>query len=90
MVLRALPAPSEASAVPPRLADPHRFEIRIQGQLDAGWSDWFDGFELTECRDGTTILTGPVTDQAALHGILRRIGDVGLTLLSVNPTPSRP
>lgn len=76
--------------MPPRPADPHRFEIRIQGQLDAGWSDWFDGFELTAGRDGTTILTGPVTDQAALHGILRRIGDVGLTLLSVNPTPSHP
>jgi len=76
--------------VPPRLANPHRFEIRIQGQLDAGWSDWFDGFELTDGRDGTTILTGTVADQAALHGVLRRIGDVGLTLLSVNPTPSRP
>lgn len=60
------------------------YEIRLQGQLDACWTDWFDGFRLTEENDGTTTLTGPVVDQAALHGLLRRVGDLGATLISVN------
>jgi len=61
-----------------------RYEIRLQGQLDACWTDWFDGFRLAEEDDGTTTLTGPVVDQAALHGLLRRVGDLGATLISVN------
>ena len=61
-----------------------RYEIRFDGQLDRGWSDWFDGFTVTNARDGTTSLTGPVADQAALHGLLRRVGDLGLTLISLN------
>ncbi|TFC29705.1 hypothetical protein E3O55_09070 [Cryobacterium sp. MDB1-18-2] len=60
------------------------YEIRLQGQLDAGWTDWFDGFRLKEENDGTTTLTGPVVDQSALHGLLRRVGDLGATLISVN------
>ncbi|TFC01913.1 hypothetical protein [Cryobacterium sp. MDB2-33-2] len=60
------------------------YEIRLQGQLDVCWTDWFDGFRLTEANDGTTILTGPVVDQAALHGLLRRVADLGATLISVN------
>ena len=59
-------------------------QIRIQGQLDQQWSEWFEGFTLEVNSDGTTILTGPVIDQAALHGLLRRIGDLGVTLISVN------
>lgn len=59
-----------------------RYEIRIQGQLDARWSDWFEGFALSITDDETT-LTGRVIDQAALHGLLRRVGDLGLTLISV-------
>ena len=59
-------------------------QIRIQGQLDQQWSEWFEGFTLADDGDGTTILTGPVIDQAALHGLLRRIGDLGVTLISVN------
>ncbi|MGV8896287.1 MAG: hypothetical protein ACOH10_04130 [Rhodoglobus sp.] len=59
------------------------YEIRLQGQLDQRWSDWFEGFTLTIQSDGTTTLTGPVTDQAALHGLLRRVGDLGVTLISV-------
>lgn len=60
------------------------YEIRLQGQLDQRWSDWFEGLTLTIQSDGTTSLTGPVADQAALHGLLRRIGDLGVTLISVN------
>ncbi len=59
-------------------------QIRIQGQLDQRWSEWFEGFTLAVDSDGNTILTGLVIDQAALHGLLRRIGDLGVTLISVN------
>ncbi len=59
-------------------------QIRIQEQLDQRWSEWFEGFTLEVNSDGTTTLTGSVIDQAALHGLLRRIGDLGITLLSVN------
>ncbi|MBA8828049.1 hypothetical protein [Alpinimonas psychrophila] len=67
-------------------AEPGRYEIRLRGQLDQRWSDWFEGFTLTNQSDGTTILTGPVIDQAALHGLLRRVGDLGVTLISLNVT----
>ncbi|SDK68383.1 hypothetical protein SAMN05216282_11074 [Cryobacterium psychrotolerans] len=66
-----------------------RYEIRLQGQLDESWSDWFEGFTLANESDGTTTLTGPVTDQAALHGLLRRVGNLGVTLISVNVLRSR-
>lgn len=62
----------------------NHYEIRLAGQLDSRWSDWFEGFSLTCGADGCTTLTGPIIDQAALHGVLRRIGDLGVTLLSVN------
>ena len=71
-------------AVPFGRDEPDRYEIRLQGQLDACWTDWFDGFRLADEDDGTTTLTGPVVDQAALHGLLRRVGDLGATLISVN------
>ena len=78
----------------PQMNDPvaiDRYEIRLEGQLDQRWSDWFEGFALTNENDGTTTLTGHVIDQAALHGLLRRVGDLGVTLLSVNTiTPSTP
>lgn len=60
------------------------YEIRLQGQLDQQWSDWFEGFTLYNESDGTTTLTGPATDQAALHGLLRRVWDLGATVISVN------
>jgi hypothetical protein len=60
------------------------YEIRLMGQLDHRWSDWLEGFTVTHEGDGTTTLSGPVADQAALHGLLRRIGDMGVTLISVN------
>ena len=72
-----------------RVAEPGRYEIRLRGQLDQRWSDWFDGLTVTSQSDGTTTLTGPVLDQAALHGLLRRICDLGVTLISLNITPER-
>ena len=59
------------------------YEIRIQGRLDARWADWFDGLSLTHESDGTTVIHGPVADQAALHGLLQKVRDVGLPLVSV-------
>ncbi|MET4638167.1 hypothetical protein [Mycetocola sp. 2940] len=71
-------------------AGARRYEIRVEGQLDQSWSDWFDGFTLTSEVDGTTILTGPVVDQAALHGLLGRVRDLGVPLISVNALGIRP
>ena len=60
------------------------YEILLQGQLNARWADWFDGMTITLDNNGDTLLSGPLADQAALHGILKKVRDVGLTLLSVN------
>ncbi|HZG44111.1 MAG TPA: hypothetical protein VEY93_14280 [Longimicrobium sp.] len=60
-----------------------RYEIRIKGHLDTRWADWFEGLSFTHESDGTTILSGPVVDQAALHGLLKKVRDLGLPLLSV-------
>ena len=60
-----------------------RYEIRLKGHLDARWSAWFDGLSLTHQSDGTTVIHGPVVDQAALHGLLQKVRDVGLPLVSV-------
>ncbi len=65
--------------------DPPRYEIRLRGRLDPRWATWFDGMTLTTADDGTTALRGPVTDQAALHGLLQKVRDLGLPLLSVTP-----
>jgi hypothetical protein len=62
---------------------PARYEIRIKGHLDDRWGAWFDGLTLTREDTGTTLLTGSVVDQAALHGLLRRVRDLGLPLVSV-------
>ena len=72
--------------------DPGRYEIRLQGHLDPRWAAWLDGLRLTHERDGTTLLRGPVVDQAALHGLLVKVRDLNLTLISLNamPTPSPP
>jgi len=59
------------------------YEIRVEGHLGPRWATWFDGMTLTAQGDGTTVLDGPVADQAALHGLLHKVGDVGLPLLSV-------
>ena len=60
------------------------YQIRVKGNLDKKWSDWFDGFTITPQADDETLLTGPVADQAALHGLLSKIRDLGLPLVSVN------
>jgi hypothetical protein len=64
-------------------ADPGRYEIRVQGRLGSRWAAWFDGMTLTPQDDGTTTIRGPVVDQAALHGLLHKLRDVGLPLVSV-------
>ncbi len=64
--------------------EPELYEIRIKGHLDGRWADWFEGLTITLEDDGNTLLTGPVTDQAALHGLLRKVRDLGLPLISVN------
>jgi hypothetical protein len=65
---------------------PPSYEIRVKGHLGSRWGYWFDGLTLTAASDGTTLIHGPVVDQAALHGLLRRLRDLGLTLISVTPT----
>ena len=63
--------------------EPAFYEIRIKGHLDNRWADWFEGLTLTREDNGETLLTGPVVDQAALHGLLRKVRDLGMPLLSV-------
>ena len=63
---------------------PGRYEIRLKGHLAARWATWFDGLTLTHHSDGTTIVHGQVADQAALYGLLQKMRDLGLPLLSVN------
>jgi hypothetical protein len=71
----------------PNPARPQIYQIRIKGQLDSQWTDWFEGLAITLEDDGDTLLTGPVVDQAALHGLLKKVRDLGLSLLSVNQVP---
>jgi hypothetical protein len=59
------------------------YQIRIQGHLGRQWTDWFGGLAITLEEDGDTLLTGPVVDQAALHGLLKKVRDLGMPLLSV-------
>ncbi len=59
------------------------YEIRVKGNLDLRWSDWFDGFSITPVGDNETLLIGSVADQAALHGLLHKIRDLGLPLITV-------
>ena len=63
------------------------YEIHLRGRLDQRWASWFDDMTVTASDDGTTVLTGPVSDQAALHGVLARLRDLGLPLLSVTQVP---
>ena len=59
-------------------------EIRIEGHLDQSWADWLDGFTLTHTEQGETILTGEITDQAAMYGLIAKLRDLGVKLISVN------
>jgi hypothetical protein len=60
------------------------YQIRIEGQLGEQWTDWFEGLTITQEEGGTTVLTGPVVDQSALHGLLKKVRDLGAPLVSVN------
>jgi hypothetical protein len=64
-------------------AEPTRYELRVRGVLDDRWSAWFEGLQVSSDQAGQTTITGPVVDQAALHGLLTKIRDLGLPLLSV-------
>jgi hypothetical protein len=69
-----------------------QYEIRLEGHLDNRWAAWFDGLSLTHDTDGTTLIRGPVVDQASLHGLLQKVRDLGLPLVSVinvAPDPHR-
>jgi hypothetical protein len=79
----------------PKNCDPEKnpnqpviYQIRIKGYLDSEWSDWFEGMIATLEGDDITLLTGPLIDQAALHGLLKKIRDLGRPLISVGPVES--
>ncbi len=66
------------------ISNENHYEIRLKGHLDDRWADWFEGLTITLEENGDTRLIGPVVDQAALHGLLRKIRDLGIPLLSLN------
>jgi hypothetical protein len=67
------------------------YQIRIRGHLGRQWTDWFGGLTITALDNGDTLLTGPVVDQAALHGLLKKVRDLAMPLVSVSPvTPGQP
>jgi hypothetical protein len=72
------------------LGDTGGYEIRTQGHISASWSAWFEGTTVVHEADGTTLIRCPGLDQAALHGLLAKVRDLGLSLISVTPTPSYP
>ena len=64
---------------------PTFYRIKVQGQVDSQWADWFEEMTITYEEDGNTLLFGPVADQAALHGMLKKIRDLGMILISICP-----
>ena len=81
---------SESRKAPGPPPEAGQYEIRLQGHLASRWSAWFDGLALTCERDGTTLIAGPVVDQSALHGLLQKVRDTGLPLVSVTYVESEP
>jgi hypothetical protein len=75
---------STGSLSPGHGTAPH-YEIRVRGHLGSRWATWFDGLTLHAEDDGTTVLRGPVIDQAALHGLLQKLRDLGVALISLTP-----
>jgi hypothetical protein len=71
-------------------SQPVVYQIRLKGHLGSQWTDWFDGLTITLEEDGDMLLTGPVIDQAALHGLLKKVRDLGLLLVSVIPLEPGP
>jgi hypothetical protein len=69
---------------------PMVYQIRLKGHLGSQWTDWFGGLTIMLEEDGDTLLTGPVVDQAALHGLLKKVRDLGLPLVSVSPVEPGP
>ena len=79
------------STTPPLAEDHHKpgcYEIRLKGHIDNRWANWFEGLSIILEDNGETLLTGSVVDQVALHGLLRKVRDLGLPLISVNPVAS--
>jgi hypothetical protein len=74
---------SERHTPTPDRPEAGRYEIRLTGHLDARWAAWFDGLTVSQESDGTTVLSGPIADQAALHGVIQHVRDLGLPLISV-------
>ena len=66
------------------------YEIRLKGHLEARWREWFEGLVITLEENGDTLLTGPVIDQAALHGLMKKVRDLGMPLVSVRPLEPGP
>ena len=81
---------SETHASSENQSEPGLYEIRIKGHLGDRWSDWFGGLTITLEDNGDTRLTGPVVDQAALHGLLKKVRDLGMPLVSVSPVKHGP
>jgi len=71
-------------------SQPPVYEIRIKGHLGSQWRDWFEGLTIMLEEDGDTLLTGPVIDQAALYGLLKKVRDLGMPLVSVSPVEHGP
>ena len=81
---------SDTQASPGSPREPGHYDICLAGHLDQRWAEWFDGLTLTHQSDGTTVLHGPVIDQAALHGLLQKVRDLGLPLVSVAQVAPEP
>ena len=92
---RDRPTPDPITRAPTAGADPvTEYEICVAGRLSPRWSTWFDGLDVADGPDGSTVIRGPVVDQAALHGLIQKLRDVGVPLISLtripSPTPTEP